>query len=151
MQAWPSVPETADCRVRLCIEVNIQVLLLVVFACVQAETHIQPNSQCWQDSLSSYVLNVDLHTCGLNSRIYCQPWMLAGAAFSVYTLIPLFACVQAEQFNYCQPWMLAWPYRKQNLLKEILSYDADILCLQVQNLSFSTDLQFFLLNAISLL
>ncbi|KAK9827722.1 hypothetical protein WJX81_005188 [Elliptochloris bilobata] len=36
----------------------------------------------------------------------------------------------AEQFSYCQPWMLAWGYRKQNLLKELLAYHADILCLQ---------------------
>lgn len=38
---------------------------------------------------------------------------------------------QAEQFSYCQPWMLAWGYRKQNLLKELLNYNADIMCLQV--------------------
>ncbi|KAK9806248.1 hypothetical protein WJX72_007236 [[Myrmecia] bisecta] len=36
----------------------------------------------------------------------------------------------AEQFSYCQPWVLAWGYRKQNLLKELLGYRADILCLQ---------------------
>ncbi len=40
--------------------------------------------------------------------------------------------MQAEQFSYCQPWMLAWGYRKQNLLKELLNYDADIMCLQVR-------------------
>ena len=39
---------------------------------------------------------------------------------------------QAEQFSYCQPWMLAWGYRKQNLLKELLAYRADILCLQAR-------------------
>lgn len=27
--------------------------------------------------------------------------------------------------------MLAWGYRKQNLLKELLNYNADIMCLQV--------------------
>ena len=43
--------------------------------------------------------------------------------------------LQAEQFSYCQPWMLAWGYRKQNLLKELLNYDADIMCLQVADLS----------------
>ena len=41
---------------------------------------------------------------------------------------------QAEQFSYCQPWMLAWGYRKQNLLKELLAYHADILCLQARRL-----------------
>ena len=39
--------------------------------------------------------------------------------------------VQAEQFSYCQPWMLAWGYRKQNLIAELVSYNADIMCLQV--------------------
>eukprot|EP00887_Chlorella_sp_A99_P001164 scaffold14.g1164.t1 len=36
----------------------------------------------------------------------------------------------ADQFGYCPPWALAWPYRRVNLLKELLSYDADIMCLQ---------------------
>ena len=39
--------------------------------------------------------------------------------------------MQAEQFSYCQPWMLAWGYRKQNLIAELVSYNADIMCLQV--------------------
>jgi hypothetical protein len=43
----------------------------------------------------------------------------------------LVCTAQAEQFSYCQPWMLAWDYRKQNLLKELLNYNADIMCLQV--------------------
>jgi hypothetical protein len=38
--------------------------------------------------------------------------------------------LQGDQFGYCPPWALAWPYRKLNLLKELLAYDADILCLQ---------------------
>ncbi len=33
----------------------------------------------------------------------------------------------------CQHWALAWQYRKQNLLKELLTYKADILCLQASN------------------
>ena len=37
---------------------------------------------------------------------------------------------QAVQSSSCQAWMLAWGYRKQNLLKELLGYHADILCLQ---------------------
>ena len=37
---------------------------------------------------------------------------------------------QGDQFGYCPPWALAWPYRRINLLKELLGYDADILCLQ---------------------
>ena len=40
-------------------------------------------------------------------------------------------CVQTDAFPYCPAWVLSWQYRKQNLLKEVLSYRADILCLQV--------------------
>ena len=39
-------------------------------------------------------------------------------------------CLQAGQHSHCQPWVLAWGYRKQNLLKELIAYQADILCLQ---------------------
>ncbi|KAM1729289.1 hypothetical protein ACFX11_019844 [Malus domestica] len=31
---------------------------------------------------------------------------------------------------YCPDWALSWEYRQQNLLYEIIEYDADILCLQ---------------------
>lgn len=33
-------------------------------------------------------------------------------------------------FSQCAPWALSWQYRKQLLLKELLAYRADILCLQ---------------------
>lgn len=36
----------------------------------------------------------------------------------------------SDMFSYCPPWALSWTYRKQNLLREIVSYGADILCLQ---------------------
>lgn len=32
--------------------------------------------------------------------------------------------------SYCPPWALSWAYRKQSLLREVLSYQADVLCLQ---------------------
>ncbi|OVA20690.1 Endonuclease/exonuclease/phosphatase [Macleaya cordata] len=35
-----------------------------------------------------------------------------------------------DLFNYCPSWALSWPYRRQNLLREIVGYRADILCLQ---------------------
>ncbi|WOL15232.1 carbon catabolite repressor protein [Canna indica] len=39
-----------------------------------------------------------------------------------------------ELYSYCPTWALSWPYRRQNLLQEIIGYHADILCLQeVQN------------------
>lgn len=43
---------------------------------------------------------------------------------------PLVPPPQGDQFGYCPPWALAWQYRKLNLLKELLAYDADIMCLQ---------------------
>eukprot|EP00951_Prasinocladus_malaysianus_P030507 scaffold287680_cov46-Prasinocladus_malaysianus.AAC.1 len=36
----------------------------------------------------------------------------------------------ADMHDHCPSWALAWSYRKQNLLREILSYNADIMCLQ---------------------
>ncbi|KAF8403947.1 hypothetical protein HHK36_012054 [Tetracentron sinense] len=35
-----------------------------------------------------------------------------------------------ELYSYCPSWALSWPYRRQNLLREIVGYRADILCLQ---------------------
>lgn len=35
-----------------------------------------------------------------------------------------------EVYSYCPPWALTWSYRRQNLLREILGYRADIICLQ---------------------
>ncbi|RZC79189.1 hypothetical protein C5167_003441 [Papaver somniferum] len=35
-----------------------------------------------------------------------------------------------ELFSYCPSWALSWPYRRHNLLREIVGYRADILCLQ---------------------
>jgi len=35
-----------------------------------------------------------------------------------------------EMFGYCPSWALGWGYRRRNLLKEILKYGADIVCLQ---------------------
>ncbi|PPD80639.1 hypothetical protein GOBAR_DD22426 [Gossypium barbadense] len=40
----------------------------------------------------------------------------------------------SELYSYCPSWALSWPYRRQNLLREIVGYRADIVCLQeVQN------------------
>ncbi|KAL5155638.1 Carbon catabolite repressor protein 4 2 [Glycine soja] len=35
-----------------------------------------------------------------------------------------------DLYNYCPTWALSWPYRRQNLLREIVGYRADIICLQ---------------------
>ncbi|KAM5559106.1 carbon catabolite repressor protein 4 [Rosa sericea] len=36
----------------------------------------------------------------------------------------------SESYSYCPSWALSWPYRRQNLLREIVGYRADIVCLQ---------------------
>ncbi|KAL5976719.1 Carbon catabolite repressor protein 4 1 [Asimina triloba] len=36
----------------------------------------------------------------------------------------------SELYSYCPSWALSWTYRRQNLLREIVGYHADILCLQ---------------------
>lgn len=37
---------------------------------------------------------------------------------------------QPDLFSYCPSYALAWQYRKRNLLRELLAYRPDILCLQ---------------------
>ncbi|EFJ17358.1 hypothetical protein SELMODRAFT_270348 [Selaginella moellendorffii] len=36
----------------------------------------------------------------------------------------------SDMYSYCPQWALSWAYRRQNLLREIVGYRADILCLQ---------------------
>lgn len=38
----------------------------------------------------------------------------------------------AQMYGYVPSWALVWEYRKQMILHEVLSYDADIICLQVK-------------------
>ncbi|KAK4481741.1 hypothetical protein RD792_012651 [Penstemon davidsonii] len=40
------------------------------------------------------------------------------------------AYATSEQYSYCPSWALSWTYRRQNLLREIVGYRADIVCLQ---------------------
>lgn len=42
-----------------------------------------------------------------------------------------------QMYGYVPSWALIWEYRKQMILHEILSYDADIICLQVRTRCFS--------------
>ncbi|CAI5488094.1 unnamed protein product [Closterium sp. Naga37s-1] len=54
-----------------------------------------------------------------------------GGGFTVLSynvLADLYAT--SEMYSYCPPWALSWAYRKQNLLRELLGYRADIMCLQ---------------------
>jgi CCR4-NOT transcription complex subunit 6 len=36
----------------------------------------------------------------------------------------------SDLYSYCPDWALAWNYRRRNLLREILSLEADVVCLQ---------------------
>ncbi|KAG8367961.1 hypothetical protein BUALT_Bualt16G0127100 [Buddleja alternifolia] len=36
----------------------------------------------------------------------------------------------SDLYSYCPSWALSWTYRRQNLLREIVGYRADIICLQ---------------------
>lgn len=56
---------------------------------------------------------------------------------SYNVLSDLFAT--SELYSYCPPWALAWNYRRQNLLREIVGYRADILCLQEVLFTFCTE------------
>lgn len=40
------------------------------------------------------------------------------------------AYATSGRYYYCPSWALDWNYRRQGILKEILSYDADVVCLQ---------------------
>ena len=42
-----------------------------------------------------------------------------------------------QVYPYTPAWALAWNFRKRNILREILSYKADVLALQVLSLSLS--------------
>ncbi|KAK3150579.1 hypothetical protein QOZ80_3AG0235020 [Eleusine coracana subsp. coracana] len=47
------------------------------------------------------------------------------------------AYATSDTYSYCPTWALSWTYRRQNLLREIVDYHADIICLQeVQNNHF---------------
>ncbi|KAJ0255510.1 Carbon catabolite repressor protein 4 2 [Hirschfeldia incana] len=36
----------------------------------------------------------------------------------------------SDLYSYCPPWALSWSYRRHNLLREIVGYRADVVCLQ---------------------
>ena len=71
------------------------------------------------------------------------PDHIAKSRFTVLTyniLADLYTTTQ--QFPTTETFALHWQYRKQVILKELASYDADIVCLQeVQSTSFHEDLK----------
>ncbi|KAK6124611.1 hypothetical protein DH2020_041652 [Rehmannia glutinosa] len=57
--------------------------------------------------------------------------ILAGGTFTVLSYNILSdAYATNELYSYCPSWALSWTYRRQNLLREIVGYRADIVCLQ---------------------
>lgn len=55
----------------------------------------------------------------------------AGVKFTVLSYNILSAVYHGQgRYDCCPEWARAWEYRRENLLREILQYDADIICLQ---------------------
>lgn len=48
-----------------------------------------------------------------------------------------------QMYGYVPSWALLWEYRKQMILHEVLSYDADIICLQVKGIERYRDIYGF--------
>jgi hypothetical protein len=66
---------------------------------------------------------------------YCAPpethGHTAGSPFKVVCYNILAEIYATRQiYPYCPVWALAWNYRRNNILRELLSYDADLICLQ---------------------
>ncbi|OMO94326.1 Endonuclease/exonuclease/phosphatase [Corchorus olitorius] len=65
------------------------------------------------------------------SHINIETQSSDGFTFSVLSyniLADIYAC--SGKHNHCPDWALIWEYRKKNLLREIINYSADIICLQ---------------------
>ncbi|XP_022766389.1 carbon catabolite repressor protein 4 homolog 1-like [Durio zibethinus] len=74
---------------------------------------------------------IKIRSCQKSHNIHFKPQSSDGLTFSVLSyniLADLYA--SGGRYSYCPTWALVWEYRRQNLLQEIIEYDADILCLQ---------------------
>jgi CCR4-NOT transcription complex subunit 6 len=90
------------------------------------------------------------HRCMIPIGYLNKPWnsnlkdqSSKEAVFSVLSyniLADLYA--SRDKFSYCPTWALVWEYRRQNLLREIIEYHADILCLE--EVIFPVNLNIFL-------
>ncbi|KAG8091586.1 hypothetical protein GUJ93_ZPchr0012g20303 [Zizania palustris] len=49
------------------------------------------------------------------------------------------AYATSDSYSYCPTWALSWTYRRQNLMREIIGYHADIICLQEVQLNHFED------------
>lgn len=65
--------------------------------------------------------------CNNNNRDMLEP-QRNFKVLSYNILADLYAIT--DRFDYCPSWAILWPYRRKNLLQEIIAYDADIICLQ---------------------
>ena len=71
---------------------------------------IPPHTSCAQ-------LHGGANTAGSPFRVVCYN-MLA----DIYA--------NRQIYPYCPAWALAWNYRRNNILRELTSYEADLMCLQ---------------------
>lgn len=78
-------------------------------------------------------------------QIQCLPESLTlcstslnGIAFNILSYNILSDMYTNNKYHYCPPWALVWEYRRHNLLREIIGYNADIICLQEVNTFIST-------------
>ncbi|KAF7829935.1 carbon catabolite repressor protein 4-like protein 1-like [Senna tora] len=67
--------------------------------------------------------------CPRESSSLCST-SLNGIHFSVLSYNILSDLYTNQKYHYCPSWALVWEYRRHNLLREIIEYSADIICLQ---------------------
>ncbi|KAI3889613.1 hypothetical protein MKW92_023864 [Papaver armeniacum] len=65
------------------------------------------------------------------SNIKLESKICSASSFSVLSYnILADLCATPSRYSYCPASTLNWEYRSQNLLREIIRYDADVICLQ---------------------
>ncbi|KAL5779695.1 hypothetical protein ACOSQ2_010432 [Xanthoceras sorbifolium] len=74
-----------------------------------------------------------LPRCMIQLEKFKKIWASGDVTFSVLSyniLADMYASISRDIKSYCPTWALAWDYRRKNLLREIIEYNADIICLQ---------------------
>ncbi|MBA0615642.1 hypothetical protein Godav_015763 [Gossypium davidsonii] len=78
--------------------------------------------------------STSLYPAAVTQRSGGETWFEVGRSKTYTPSADDIGHVLNELYSYCPSWALSWPYRRQNLLREIVGYRADIVCLQeVQN------------------
>ncbi len=108
-----------------------------------ADLYASVSALCQVTELCSHSMRIQ-HLYSFNGHVNC-PFRLCllPSCVHYYLLMPccwmkhrLSCLLQVDAHGHCcQQWALSWQYRKQNLLKELLTYKADILCLQARHTS----------------